>query len=75
MIYLDINQIRRQWRNALKLDPNITDDVAIEQQIAELEAANNCKIVGGYDAGGWHCIDGIEFPDEKSLMLFKLKWS
>lgn len=75
MIYVDINDIRMEWRRAFKLEPNVTDDAHVLQQIAELEAANNCKVVGGYDAGGWHCVDGIEFPDEKSLMWFRLRWT
>ena len=64
-----------EWRRALALDPNITDDVGILQQIRELELANKCRVIGGSDAGGYYCVDGLEFPDEESLMWFRLKWS
>lgn len=75
MIYVDINDIRFEFRRALALDPAITDDAYILQQIDELNKANNCKVIGSTDAGGWLCTDGIEFPDEQSLNWFRLKWS
>lgn len=75
MIYLDISDIRMEFRRALALDPNVMDDSKVMEQIEQLNKANNCRVVGSCDAGGWWCTDGIEFPDEKSLMLFRLKWS
>jgi hypothetical protein len=75
MIYVEINDIVHEFRKALALDPNIQDEEHVLEQIQQLSLANNCKVIGSYDAGGWWCTDGIEFPDEASLNWFKLKWS
>ena len=74
MIYVDINDIRMEFRRAFAKDPSIDDDADVTTQVQQLGEANNCRIIGGFDAGGWHCTDGIEFPDEASLMWFKLRW-
>lgn len=75
MIYTDINDIREEFGKALySINPNL-NDWNLMDSLSNFEKANNCKVVGGSDAGGYHCTDGLEFPDEKTLMMFKLKWS
>lgn len=75
MIYIEINNIVREFRRALALDTAISDDMHVLEQIAALEKANSCTIVGSYDAGGRWCTDGIAFPNEQSLAWFRLKWA
>jgi hypothetical protein len=75
MIYVDINKIRKEFRVALYATNQNLNDWNLMDSLANFERANNCKVVGGTDAGGYHCTDGLEFPDEQALMFFKLKWS
>lgn len=75
MIYVDINHIRKEFRKALYDTNQNLNDWNIMDSLANFEIKNNCKVVGSLDAGGYHCTDGLEFPDERALMFFKLKWS
>lgn len=78
MIYIDINRISKEFKNALyafqAANEHLNDNNLMEN-LANFERVNNCKIIGGYDAGGYHCTDGLEFPDEQSLTFFRLKWA
>lgn len=75
MIYVDINDIRPEFRKALYATNQNLNDWNIMDSLDNFEIKNNCKVVGSLDAGGYHCTDGLEFPDEKALMFFKLKWA
>ena len=75
MIYVDINNISKEFRKALYTTNEHLNDDNLMENLANFERVNNCKIVGSHDAGGYHCTDGLEFPDEKALMFFKLKWA
>lgn len=74
MIYVDINDIRKPFRNALENDNRVNRWSNYRELMQSLGEHNNCKIVGQGTRNGW-TTDGIEFPDEKSYMLFLLKWS
>ena len=75
MIYVDINDIRPEFRKALYATNQNLNDWNIMDSLDNFEIKNNCKVVGSLDAGGYHCTDGLEFPDEQALMFFKLKWA
>ena len=82
--YVPIEDIRMPFRKALAEDPNITTYIDHVDIMEQLGRYNNCRIVGSaYIVTDpdtkkvkrtWFT-DGIEFPDEASLMWFKLRWS
>lgn len=77
MIYVKIDGILKAYYKAFgdgALVPGHGDEW-VQERVKQLEVKNNCKIKGGKDFGGMDCIDGIEFPDEQTYMLFLLRWS
>lgn len=75
MIYIDINKIHQEYRRALAVNPDLGRHETVVNNIERFNQANRCRVVGKLDGGGWWITDGIEFPDEETLMWFKLKWS
>ncbi len=78
MIRFDIhenNAVLQAYRNALRYITQINDDVFVPTHLEDLGRANNCRIVGSMDAGGWYCIDAIEFDSEEALSMFLLRFA
>lgn len=78
MIHFDIHEngaVLKAYRNALRNNTKMHDDVFEQEHIEELGRTNNCRIIGSMDAGGWWCTDAIEFDTEEALTMFLLRWS
>ena len=78
MIRFDIHEngaVLQAYRNALRNNTQGHNDVFVEAHIEEVNLANNCRIIGSMDAGGWWCTDAIEFDTEEALSMFLLRWT
>ncbi len=79
MIYYEVHEngpVLRAYRNALKNDPNICDTANVDIQMRQLGESNNMKVCGQWETvpNNWETT-GFEFPDEKSLTVFLLRWA
>lgn len=75
MIRVEIDEIRIAYRRCLSNTPLGADQVELLEQLEYVQRENNCRFIGTLDAGGYWSIDAVEFPDEATLMWFKLKWA
>lgn len=78
MIYYEVHEngaVLKAFRNAYYNDPGVDGDKLPNEQMEQLGLLNNMIVHGIWDGFlGWDTT-GFEFPDEKSLTVFLLKWA